>query len=103
MAGVIGARMSAKSISIEGRQMSLIARLALVISFAATGCSGSADVDYKAAVREDGKGLVKSVDKAYMAKCKAAKAVSPEVARETDPYCRALRMARVCIKEKICP
>lgn len=83
--------------------MRIVIRSTVLSSLIISGCSGAPDVDYKAAIREDGEGLVISVDDANMAKCKEAMARSPEVARENDPYCRALRMARMCIKDKICP
>lgn len=85
------------------RKMRIYKIAAAMMALGISACSDGDDVDYKKLLREDRSGYVDSVDKEYLAKCKEARAKSPEVARESDPYCRALRMGRLCLKDGICP
>lgn len=76
---------------------------ACAIAVLCCGCSEGRDVDYKQVVSPDGKSYVTEVDDEFTAKCDEAQARSPESGREKDPYCRALRVARLCVVDKICP
>lgn len=67
------------------------------------GCHADEEVDYRSLIRSDGLALDDEPFDAADALCSAALATDPAVANETDPHCRAMRMAGVCIRQKICP
>lgn len=67
------------------------------------GCSDGIEVDYKMLVAPSGNSFKWDALKEVNAQCAAAEAKSPSVASETNPYCRAARMAGACVREKICP
>jgi hypothetical protein len=85
------------------KAISLVVLVGLLVLTGLAGCKTEEEVDYRRLLRADGKDLVDEEVNKEDALCSAARAKSPTVANESNPHCRALRMAGVCLRKGICP
>jgi hypothetical protein len=83
--------------------LKFVVAIGLMLLAGLAGCKSEEDVDYRKLIRADGKDLVDDEVNKEDALCSAAKAKSPAVANESNPHCRALRMAGVCLRTGVCP